>query len=101
MACDVITASSGIEALALVRSERPAVMLLDILLGDMSGWDVLTILRADPLHADLPVILCTVTDPDHRTASLGVIEHLTKPIDRDQLTNLVRRFVGQRRAGQR
>jgi CheY-like chemotaxis protein len=77
-----------------VRAERPAVMLLDILLGDMSGWDVLTILRADPMHADLPVILCTVTDPDHRTASLGVIEHLTKPIDRDHLATLVRRFVG-------
>ena len=91
---NVITASSGIDALQRVRSERPAVMLLDILLGDMSGWDVLTILRADPMHADLPVILCTVTDPDHRTASLGVIEHLTKPIDRDHLATLVRRFVG-------
>ncbi len=89
-----ISAASGLEALAMVRSERPAVMLLDILLGDMSGWDVLTVLRADPAHADLPVILCTVTDPDHRTSTLGVIEHLTKPIDRDHLRTLVRRFVG-------
>lgn len=91
---NTITAASGLQALAMVRSERPAVMLLDILLGDMSGWDVLTLLRADPLHANLPVILCTVTDPDHRTATLGVIEHLTKPIDRDHLSTLVRRFVG-------
>ncbi len=90
----VITAASGAEALVLARRERPAVMVLDILLGDMSGWDVLTVLRADPDHADLPVILCTITDPDHRTVSLGVIEHLTKPIDRDQLKKLVRRFVG-------
>ncbi len=90
----VITAASGTEALALVRGERPAVMVLDILLGDMSGWDVLTLVRADPAHAELPVILCTITDPEHRTVSLGVIEHLTKPIDRDQLKTLVRRFVG-------
>lgn len=90
----VATASSGVEALETVRAARPAVMLLDILLGDMSGWDVLTLLRADPRHADLPVILCTVTDPDHRTATLGVIEHLTKPINRHHLTTLVRRFVG-------
>lgn len=89
----VITASSGAEALQQVRRERPAVMLLDILLGDMSGWDVLAALRADPQYADLPVILCTVTDPDHRTASLGVVEHLTKPVDRDQLVSLVGRFV--------
>jgi CheY-like chemotaxis protein len=59
----------------------------------MSGWDVLAALRADPQYADLPVILCTVTDPDHRTASLGVVEHLTKPVDRDQLVSLVGRFV--------
>lgn len=90
---EVVTARSGVEALATVRSVRPAVMLLDILLGDMSGWDVLTILRADPMHVDLPVILCTVTDRDHRVGSLGVIEHLTKPIDRDHLTGLVRRFT--------
>lgn len=90
---EVVTARSGVEALATVRRVRPAVMLLDILLGDMSGWDVLTILRADPMHVDLPVILCTVTDRDHRVGSLGVIEHLTKPIDRDHLTGLVRRFT--------
>lgn len=89
----VITACSGAEALQQVRSQRPAVMLLDILLGDMSGWDVLAALRADPLYANLPVILCTVTDPDHRTAALGVVEHMTKPVDRDQLVRLVKRFV--------
>jgi PAS domain S-box-containing protein len=89
----VMSAACGVEALAMVRKERPAVMLLDILLGDMSGWDVLAILRADPAHADLPVILCTITDPDHRTTTLSVVEHLTKPIDRDHLISLVRRFV--------
>jgi len=89
----VIAASSGVETLQRVRSERPAVMLLDIMLGDMNGWDVLAVLRADPAHADLPVILCTVTDPDHRTGTLGVVEHLTKPVDRDQLVKLVERFV--------
>ncbi|HEU4669223.1 MAG TPA: response regulator [Dyella sp.] len=89
----VATACSGVEALQQARIEQPAVMLLDILLGDMSGWDVLAALRADPQFADLPVILCTVTDPDHRTASLGVVEHLTKPVDRDRLVRLVGRFV--------
>jgi CheY-like chemotaxis protein len=95
----VVTAASGQEALALTRSLRPAVMVLDILLGDMSGWDVLAALRADPEHAELPVILCTVTDPEQRTGVLGVIEHLTKPFDRDHLTRLVQRFVGGNKRG--
>jgi PAS domain S-box-containing protein len=95
----VVTAASGQEALALTRSLRPAVMVLDILLGDMSGWDVLAALRADPEHAELPVILCTVTDPEQRTGVLGVIEHLTKPFDRDHLSRLVQRFVGGGKRG--
>jgi PAS domain S-box-containing protein len=91
---NVVSASSGQEALTLTRSLRPAVMVLDILLGDMTGWDVLAAIRADPDHAELPVILCTVTDPDQRTGVLGVVEHLIKPFDRDHLSHLVQRFVG-------
>ena len=91
---NVVSASSGEQALALTRSLRPAVMVLDILLGDMTGWDVLAAIRADPDHAELPVILCTVTDPDQRTGVLGVVEHLTKPFDREHLSHLVQRFVG-------
>lgn len=91
---NVVSASSGEQALTLTRSLRPAVMVLDILLGDMTGWDVLAAIRADPDHAELPVILCTVTDPDQRTGVLGVVEHLTKPFDREHLSHLVQRFVG-------
>jgi PAS domain S-box-containing protein len=91
---NVVSASSGEQALALTRTLRPAVMVLDILLGDMTGWDVLAAIRADPDHAELPVILCTVTDPDQRTGVLGVVEHLTKPFDREHLSHLVQRFVG-------
>ena len=96
---NVVSAASGAEALTLTRSIRPAVMVLDIMLGDMSGWDVLAALRADPEHAELPVILCTVTDPEQRIGVLGVIEHLTKPFDRDHLSRLVQRFIGGAKHG--
>ncbi|MFC3651669.1 response regulator [Dyella humi] len=96
----VISASSGEQALALTRSARPAVMVLDILLGDMSGWDVLAAVRADPEHSELPVIVCTVTDPEQRTGLLGVVEHLTKPFDRAHLSRLVQRLVGSAKSSQ-
>lgn len=96
----VVSASSGEQALALTRSERPAVMVLDILLGDMTGWDVLAAVRADPEHAELPVIVCTVTDPEQRTGLLGVVEHLTKPCDREHLSRLVQRLVGGAKSSQ-
>ncbi|NII10617.1 response regulator [Oleiagrimonas sp. C23AA] len=89
----VVVASSGAQALAMARSEAPDLMLLDILLGDMNGWDVLGALRADPLFAELPVIVCTITDREQRMVSLGVAEHLSKPVDRNRLRALVRRFI--------
>jgi PAS domain S-box-containing protein len=97
---NVISASSGEQALSLTRSTRPAVMVLDILLGDMTGWDVLAAVRADPEHAELPVIVCTVTDPEQRTSLLGVVEHLTKPFDRAHLSRLVQRLVGSAKSSQ-
>jgi PAS domain S-box-containing protein len=96
----VISASSGEQALVLTRSACPAVMVLDILLGDMSGWDVLAAVRADPEHSELPVIVCTVTDPEQRTSLLGVVEHLTKPFDRAHLSRLVQRLVGSAKSSQ-
>ncbi|MCE5233699.1 MAG: response regulator [Mizugakiibacter sp.] len=86
-------ARSGAEALAAVREVRPALLVLDILLGDMSGWDVLAALRADAEFRDVPVIVCTITDADQRGVSLGVVEHLTKPFERERLLALARRFA--------
>ncbi|HEX7110961.1 MAG TPA: response regulator [Mizugakiibacter sp.] len=90
---EVLAARSGAETLALVRQAQPALLVLDILLGDMSGWDVLAAVRADQATRHLPVILCTITDADQRAASLGVVEHLTKPFDRERLLGLARQFV--------
>ncbi|GAP65200.1 PAS domain S-box [Mizugakiibacter sediminis] len=95
---EVRAAGSGAETLALVRQARPALLVLDILLGDMSGWDVLTAVRADPATRHLPVIVCTITDADRRAASLGVVEHMIKPFDREHLLALARRFVRPKHA---
>jgi signal transduction histidine kinase/DNA-binding response OmpR family regulator/Skp family chaperone for outer membrane proteins len=90
----VVVASSGEEGLSLARSERPAVITLDVMMPGMDGWTVLARLKADPELSSIPVVMVTMTD-DRRTGyALGASEYLTKPIDPSRLTAALRRQLG-------
>ncbi len=86
---EVITALSGEEALRLVESERPGIVLLDIILPGIDGFQVLQKVR---LHSDLPIIAFSARSENGQKAlSLGASDFLTKPFDVDEL---VRRIEG-------
>lgn len=78
------TAADGVEALALLASVRPDVILLDLEMPRMDGFEVLTRLRADPFHARTPVIVATgredVSAID-RAYQLGATAFTVKPIN--------------------
>jgi adenylate cyclase len=82
---DVVTASDGIEGLALARELRPSVITLDVLMRDMDGWTVLQAIRADPDLADIPVVMLSILDEKQRGFALGASAYLTKPVDRARL----------------
>jgi two-component system, cell cycle response regulator len=78
-----LLAASGAEGLQMARTERPDLILLDLLLPDLRGSDVLAQLRADPATANTPVIILSSThDPVARMAALaaGADDFLTKPV---------------------
>jgi CheY-like chemotaxis protein len=80
----LVVARNGAEAIELARCERPNLLLLDMHLGDMSGFDVLQALEADPALAAMPrVALSADAMPEQiRAARLhGVSTYLTKPLD--------------------
>lgn len=60
---EVTTASNGVQAIEELRAHRPDLMLLDIVMPDMDGWEVLRHKSADPLTSDVPVLLVTAQDP--------------------------------------
>jgi signal transduction histidine kinase/CheY-like chemotaxis protein len=90
----VVTAASGIEALALARDLHPAAITLDVMMPDLDGWSVLAALKSDPTLAGIPVILVTIVDDRQRGYALGATEYLVKPVDRKQLAGVLRTACG-------
>jgi CheY-like chemotaxis protein/nitrogen-specific signal transduction histidine kinase len=90
---NAVGASSGGEGIARAKAARPVAIILDIIMPEKDGWSVLTQLKSDKDLLQIPVIIASVVDDSQRSISLGAFAHLTKPIDRDRLWKLLRRFV--------
>jgi CheY-like chemotaxis protein len=88
----VVTAAGGEEGLRLARELRPEAITLDVLMPGLDGWAVLSSLKADPALADIPVIMLTIMDDKNLGYALGAADYLTKPIDRERLTSVLKRY---------
>jgi len=86
----VILASNGVEALSLARQHRPQAITLDVLMPQMDGWRALKELKADAALRDIPVIMVTVLNERGMAIPLGAADFMTKPVDRQRLTALLR-----------
>lgn len=91
----VEVASSGEEGLRMARQLHPDAITLDVMMPGMDGWAVLSSLKADPQIADIPVVMLTIVDNQNMGYSLGAAEYLTKPIDRDRLTSILKKYAGE------
>jgi DNA-binding response OmpR family regulator len=85
---DVLTAGSGRQAVELARDARPDLVLLDIMMPQMDGWEVLKLLRVDEVTAAIPVAMVSArTDPKDRVQGLqeGAVDYICKPFALDDL----------------
>lgn len=92
----VVTAADGKQALALMASARPALVLMDMNLPVMDGWTTCRIARGDPQIRDIPIIALTAhaMDADRRSAlAAGCDDYATKPIDFPELLNQIRSLI--------
>ncbi len=83
----VLTAASGAEALALLETEDVDIVLLDILMPEMDGYEVCRRIRSTPATEFLPVVMITASGTEQRLAALeaGADDFVTKPFDQSEL----------------
>jgi DNA-binding NarL/FixJ family response regulator len=97
---EAVEAATGRDALAAMREERPALVLLDVRLPDISGFQVCRTLR-DELGEDLPVIFVSGerVEPADRAVGLlvGADDYVVKPVDPDELLARMRRAITRSR----
>ena len=91
-------AEDGSSGLALARDERPDLVLLDLMMPGLDGWEVLRRLKGDALTAAIPVLVLTASvDPPltEHALRLGATRFLAKPIDSRVLVEIVDDVLGQ------
>ena len=91
-ACRVMAAASGREGLRLVQEVTPDAIVLDVMMPEMDGWELLQRLRANQQTASIPVIICSVINDPELAYSLGVSLFLPKPVSRDDVLGALRQL---------
>lgn len=90
---DVISASNGREGLEKIKAEQPELVVLDVMMPEMDGWDVLRNVEQDPDIAGMPVIMLTAkaADEDYiHGLEEGAVEYITKPFLPQELVNRIK-----------
>lgn len=90
---NVLTAYNGEAGLHIIRSEQPALVVLDLMLPDRDGWDITRIMRSDPLLSETPILMLTarIDDTDKIVGlELGADDYVTKPFNPREVVARVR-----------
>ena len=95
---EVATASSGYEALTRTQMEKPDLVLLDIMMPQMDGWEVLKLLRVDEATAKIPVAMLSArTEAKDRVQGLqeGAVDYICKPFSLQELLGKIETIFTQ------
>ena len=89
----VITANSGAAGIDLAWEKRPDIIVLDVIMPEMDGWQVLEKLKGEASTKDIPIILQSMLSERELGLAMGADDYLTKPVDKSDLPNAVRKLL--------
>jgi DNA-binding response OmpR family regulator len=92
---EVRTAGTGEEGLAAAIADPPRLIMLDILLPGIDGWEVARRLRADPVTATVPVVIASIVEPQTESDRLHTSGYLVKPFTARQVESIIHKVVSQ------
>jgi DNA-binding response OmpR family regulator len=93
---EVTEAYDGQQALEMLEDFRPDLVILDVTMPRLTGWDVLKKMQEDPKTADIPVLMLTARSQDRDKArgwELGVTWYQTKPFELDEIAMVIKRIL--------
>jgi CheY-like chemotaxis protein len=93
---DLYTASDGEEGLEFIRSKRPDLVFLDIMMPKMNGYEVCRIIKDDPSLKDVKIILLTAKGQEvdrKQELELGAMMYMTKPFDPDEILRVSKELL--------
>ena len=93
---DVLQAADGVAGLEAVRKEKPDLVILDVMMPRLNGFDCAAAIKGDPACRHIPILMLTVLDDAQRAFGLGVEGYLTKPFEEAAVTAEVQRLLGKR-----
>ena len=100
---DIASAADGVEALQAARAQRPDLILLDVMMPRMDGFQTLEALKGDPATRDIPVFLLTVKSREvdrQRGWQLGCDDYITKPFSPHKLLERIDQALGRGNAAE-
>jgi DNA-binding response OmpR family regulator len=98
---DVIGARTGYDGLQIARARQPEAILLDILMPETDGWQILNDLKSDADTTNIPVILLTIVDKKALGFKLGAADYLLKPLNPAVVLDVLHRVIGDKRQARR
>ncbi len=96
LGCVVTPAASGAEGLRSARAHPPDLITLDLLMPETDGWEVLRLLKDDPMLAQIPVVVLSIIAVESRSDLRGADAVLNKPVDRQALEQVLTRLFATR-----
>ena len=94
---ELVIAVNGLDAIQYIKIKRPDLILMDMQMPVMDGYEAVSVIKGDPLYSAIPIVAFTAqARPEDiaRTRSLGCVEHYTKPMDPEELLNTIQKYIG-------
>ncbi len=97
---EVITASNGKDAIELAKTRKPDLIMLDIMMPDLNGWQALQVLKQEESTRDIPVIMASVMEKDEdikMSLSLGAVDYIVKSQDADKIVDKIKTILNEKK----
>ena len=94
---ELVIAVNGLDAIQYIKIKRPDLILMDMQMPVMDGYEAVSVIKGDPLYSSIPIVAFTAqARPEDiaRTRSLGCVGHYTKPMDPEELLNTIQKYIG-------